>query len=489
MQFSHITSDVSQTPSPDQPGPWSVVRCGMPCWEPEASEAGAGSGTGGLGGGRGIRSGPRAGGRDEQAGRAEPLAAGGRRSAAGSGWRAVRDSPAGSGLAAGREAPAGPGQQVLGLAGLEPGFYRLPHRRHRGFEAGPVHVAGATGHRHADGELAAGRGELAELDEDALQDRGLEVGGYPFEQEQAGHGRVEPSLPQPVSERVPGEVGLDERHSWRGDAEPFQPPELVPLGRGVVDLEPADVGPGVAQRAPVVAGRAGHDLPHAPVDGAGHGAVEERRAGREVVVHAARRYGEAVHDVDGQRLVGGGIAVAGGDPVEREAVRGHPAGSGRRTPVFHTGLFWHGVSVASMATDSVHRAVRLERVENSSYIVTNDRGGQMRIGHGEGTDFTPVDLLLAGIGGCTAIDVDILTSRRAEPDSFEVAVDAEKIRDENGNHLSDIVVTFRVRFPEGEQGDKARALLPDAVKKSHERLCTVSRTVELGTPITDRIES
>jgi uncharacterized OsmC-like protein len=141
-----------------------------------------------------------------------------------------------------------------------------------------------------------------------------------------------------------------------------------------------------------------------------------------------------------------------------------------------------------MTTDSVHRAVRLERIENSSYIVTNDRGGQMRIGHGEGTDFTPVDLLLAGIGGCTAIDVDILTSRRAEPDAFAVAVDAEKVRDENGNHLTGIVVTFRVRFPEGEQGDKARALLPDAVRKSHDRLCTVSRTVELGTPITDRIE-
>jgi putative redox protein len=142
-----------------------------------------------------------------------------------------------------------------------------------------------------------------------------------------------------------------------------------------------------------------------------------------------------------------------------------------------------------MATDSVHRSVRLERFANSAYIVTNDRGGQMRVSSGAGTDFTPVDLLLAGIGGCTAIDVDILTSRRAEPDAFEVAVDAEKVRDEAGNHLTDIVVTFRVRFPEGAPGDKARALLPDAVSKSHDRLCTVSRTVELGTPITDRIES
>lgn len=140
-----------------------------------------------------------------------------------------------------------------------------------------------------------------------------------------------------------------------------------------------------------------------------------------------------------------------------------------------------------MATDPVHRSVRLERVGNSKYIATNDRGGQMRVGTAQGTDFTPVELLLAGIGGCTAIDVDILTSRRAEPDAFDVTVEAEKVRDENGNHLTDIVVTFRVRFPEGEQGDKARALLPDAVKKSHDRLCTVSRTVELGAPITDRI--
>ena len=141
-----------------------------------------------------------------------------------------------------------------------------------------------------------------------------------------------------------------------------------------------------------------------------------------------------------------------------------------------------------MTTAPAHRAVRLERIENTRYLVTNDRGGQITIGSGGGTDFTPVDLLLAGIGGCTAADVDVLTSRRAEPDAFEIAVDANKVRDDAGNHLTDIVVTFRIRFPEGEQGDKARALLPDAVKKSHDRLCTVSRTVELGTPIANRID-
>jgi len=142
-----------------------------------------------------------------------------------------------------------------------------------------------------------------------------------------------------------------------------------------------------------------------------------------------------------------------------------------------------------MTTDAAHRSVRLERIKVNAYTAVNERGGTISMGTGDGTDFTPVELLLAAIGGCTAIDVDSLTSRRAEPDSFEIVIEADKVRDTAGNHLADIQVTFRLAFPAGEQGDKARQLLPDAVSMSHDRLCTVSRTVELGTPITPRIES
>jgi putative redox protein len=144
--------------------------------------------------------------------------------------------------------------------------------------------------------------------------------------------------------------------------------------------------------------------------------------------------------------------------------------------------------VGGMTSEQTHRQVTIERIANSTYTATNERGGQITVG-GNGTDFTPVELLLTAIGGCTAIDVDILTSRRAEPDSFTVVAGAEKVRDEKGrNLLTDITVTFRIRFPAGEGGDAARTLLPDAVKRSHERLCTVSRTVELGTPVTPRVE-
>jgi putative redox protein len=92
------------------------------------------------------------------------------------------------------------------------------------------------------------------------------------------------------------------------------------------------------------------------------------------------------------------------------------------------------------------------------------------------------------IAACSSIDVDYVTGRRAQPESFDVDVDAEKVADERGNHLDDIVMTFRVAFPQGAGGDAARRLLPDIVRKSHERLCTVSRTVMLGTDITTRIE-
>jgi putative redox protein len=141
-----------------------------------------------------------------------------------------------------------------------------------------------------------------------------------------------------------------------------------------------------------------------------------------------------------------------------------------------------------MATDSAHRNVTVERIAGGRLAAANTRGGRITFGTGDGTDFTPTELLLAAIGGCTAIDVDILTSRRAEPESFEVRVDADKVRDAEGNRLTAIEVTFRIRFPDGEKGEQATAVLPDVVRKSHDRLCTVGRTVELATPITTRIE-
>jgi putative redox protein len=141
-----------------------------------------------------------------------------------------------------------------------------------------------------------------------------------------------------------------------------------------------------------------------------------------------------------------------------------------------------------MATESTHRALTVERVAAGEFEAVNSRGGRIAFGTGGGESFTPTELLLIAIGGCTAIDVDIITTRRAEPESFEINVDADKVRDEGGNRRTNIEVTYRITFPAGEAGDAARAVLPDAVQRSHYRLCTVGRTVELPTPIATRID-
>ena len=136
------------------------------------------------------------------------------------------------------------------------------------------------------------------------------------------------------------------------------------------------------------------------------------------------------------------------------------------------------------------RQVHFERIANSSYRVHNARGGSITVGSGgDATDFTPVELFLAAIGTCSAIDVDVVVSRRAEPTEFSAVVHGDKVRDsEQGNRMENLAVEFTIRFPEGEDGDKAREALPRSVKLSHDRLCTVSRTVEIGTPVTTTVD-
>lgn len=136
------------------------------------------------------------------------------------------------------------------------------------------------------------------------------------------------------------------------------------------------------------------------------------------------------------------------------------------------------------------RSVSLTRTGPTTFRASNVRGGTLDLGMGgSGTpDFTPVELLLVGIAGCSGIDIDLLTSRLAEPTSFEMTAAGDKIRDDQGNHMGPITVTVQVSFPLGEAGDAARKRLPDAVAKSRDRLCTVSRTVQLGAEVSYEIE-
>ncbi len=139
------------------------------------------------------------------------------------------------------------------------------------------------------------------------------------------------------------------------------------------------------------------------------------------------------------------------------------------------------------ADGSAHRKVSIERLEEGVYLARNARGGTLRFGSFAGEDFQPVELMLAAIAGCSAVDVDVVAGRRAEPEAFEVVAEADKVRQETGNVLRNIEVTFRVRFAAGEAGDAARAVLPRAMAASHDRTCTVSRTIESGESVRVRL--
>jgi putative redox protein len=134
-------------------------------------------------------------------------------------------------------------------------------------------------------------------------------------------------------------------------------------------------------------------------------------------------------------------------------------------------------------SDETLRQLDLTQIGEGRYKAVNARGGVLPVGSGDDPDFTPVELLLAALAGCTAIDVGLITGKRAQPEAFDVHVEGHKVRDDGGSHLVDMSVTVAIRFPEGDAGDAARAVLPRAIQQSGDRLCTVGRTLQLGTTI------
>ncbi len=54
--------------------------------------------------------------------------------------------------------------------------------------------------------------------------------------------------------------------------------------------------------------------------------------------------------------------------------------------------------------------VDVTRIGPTHYRATNEEGASLDFGRGEGL-LTPVELLLAAVAGCSAVDVDVVTSR------------------------------------------------------------------------------
>ncbi|HUR02040.1 MAG TPA: OsmC family protein [Nonomuraea sp.] len=122
--------------------------------------------------------------------------------------------------------------------------------------------------------------------------------------------------------------------------------------------------------------------------------------------------------------------------------------------------------------------VRVERTEEGGFRATNARGAEVRIGGGdeEGV-FTPVELLLAAVGGCNIVTVEPLTAKRGQRlIRLAMTVESEKIEP---NLLGPVTVTYDVEVP-SEQADEIFRAVAERV---HAKYCTVSRSLQEGTEV------
>lgn len=107
-------------------------------------------------------------------------------------------------------------------------------------------------------------------------------------------------------------------------------------------------------------------------------------------------------------------------------------------------------------------------------------GGANIGGHGKG--MRPTQLLLAAVGGCSAIDVILILKKQKQIiESFEVEVDGEREKVEEYSLFRDICLHFKIKGKvELEKAERA-------VQLSIEKYCSVSKTLEPTAKITYKV--
>lgn len=93
---------------------------------------------------------------------------------------------------------------------------------------------------------------------------------------------------------------------------------------------------------------------------------------------------------------------------------------------------------------------------------------------GEGAGFRPMEILLAGLGGCSGIDVvNILQKKKQAFDKFEVEINGHRDANEVPSLFKDIEVEFRI-----EGNDIQNEKIISAVQLSMDKYCSVAKTLE-----------
>ena len=108
--------------------------------------------------------------------------------------------------------------------------------------------------------------------------------------------------------------------------------------------------------------------------------------------------------------------------------------------------------------------------------------GTTTIGGLEG-GFSPMQLLLAGVGGCSAVDIiGILKKQRQELKDLKVVVEGD--RESKGEHTEFTKIHINYIFT----GNLEKSKVQRAINLSLDKYCSVSKTLEKTSEITHSYE-
>jgi putative redox protein len=109
---------------------------------------------------------------------------------------------------------------------------------------------------------------------------------------------------------------------------------------------------------------------------------------------------------------------------------------------------------------------------------TLDMDASPEIG-GQNLGFRPMQVLLAGLGGCSSIDVISILKKQKQPVlDIRVTIDGERAKNEVPSLFTDIHVHFTLA------GDLDEEKVKKAVDLSMDKYCSVAKTLEKTATIT-----
>ena len=117
-----------------------------------------------------------------------------------------------------------------------------------------------------------------------------------------------------------------------------------------------------------------------------------------------------------------------------------------------------------------NKAVHLKAVNEEGVSIEID--GAPSIG-GENLGFRPMQLLLAGIGGCSSLDIiSILKKQKQNLEDLRIVVDGEREMDKVPSLFTEIKVHFTLK------GDLEEGKVKRAIDLSMKKYCSVSKIIE-----------